>query len=269
MRRLLSFGGYTFPDTIPERGELIYSNFSNTVPRVVKLPGMDGGFDEYGDDPPARETGAVRYRFVLTADSAAEMMQKHDAVMAMASYGRALLTVEAAPGEQRFTWAKVNNISAPIHSPAYTDRIVRVAVDFQVTLPNWFSDSPDSPQVEACSGTATDFTVTNAGNSIATPVITVDPSAGGLASGLVIQRIVSAQVVDEIEYDAALIGSDILVIDTKKLSVRKNDTDAYGSAFAADHPAWMRLLPGDNTIRVILGGGESADVTFTWDDTWI
>lgn len=269
MRRILSFGAYTFPDSIPERGTILQTNFSNGVPRTDRLPGMNGGYDALGDDPFPAEVGSVRYRFVLVADTPAEMADKIDDVMEMSRYGRAVLTMETQGGDERFCSAKVNNIGLPIEADVYSERIVEVTVDWQVANPRWFSNSPDSPQVQACSGTNTTFTVTNDGNATATPIISIDPGVGGIsASGLTIQRIVSAVVVDEITYAAALLATEVLSINCQTLTVRKNGTDAYGTAFSADHPAWMRLLPGGNSIKVILGGGEIADVTFTFDDTW-
>lgn len=268
MRRVISFGSYTFPDTVPERGELLRATFADTVPRVTRLPGMDGGFDEYGDDPAARDAATIRARFVLIADTPEDMADAHDAVMAMARYGRDVLTVETSGGDERWTYARVIDIAMPTGHDSVSDKLTEVTVDFQVALPFWYATSEDSPQTEACSGTSTTFIVTNAGNATAIPVITVDP-ATNLASGVTVQRIVSSVVVDEIDYDAALLSSDVLVIDCRSLTVRKNGSDAYGTAFTADHPAWMRLLPGSNSLKVILGGGESASVTVAWDDTWV
>lgn len=267
MRRVLSFGDYTFPDTIPARGEILRTNFANGVTRTVRLPGMDGGYDEYGSDRLASEIGNVRYRFMLVAETPSEMADLRDEVMALADLGITELTIETPAGDERWTWAKVNNISMPTQPDVYSDKMVEVTIDWQVTLPRWFSDSEDSPQVEACSGTDTTFMVANGGNAAAVPIFTIDPSTD-LTSGITIQRLVSAVVVDEIDFDAALLASDVLVIDCKALAVKKNGSDAYGTAFSADHPAWLRLLPGDNTIKVILGGGESASVTVEWNDTW-
>ncbi|NUQ07326.1 MAG: phage tail family protein [Anaerolineae bacterium] len=237
------------------------------VPRTLRLPGMDGGYDLFGDSALPREVGQVRARFVVVAENAAAMAAARDAVLAMSGYGRARLVIEMHGGDQRWNWAKVNSISLPTEHDAIADRFAEATVDFQCALPHWYSTNDDSPQVEACSGAATTFTVTNAGNAIAVPIITIDPGSA-ISGGLTIQRLVSSEVADEIVYAAALISTDALIIDCPALSVTKNDADAYSTAFGADHSAWMRLLPGDNTIKVILGAAETADVTVEWDDCW-
>lgn len=267
MRRVISFGSYTFPDTIPARGEIVRTNFGNTVTRAVRLPGMDGTFDEMGGDRNPSEAGDVRCRFALVAGTPDDMADQIDAVMAMAQSGRAALTIETQSGDQRWTWAKVNNISLPIEPDVYSARLVEVTVDFQVTLPVWFSTSADSPQTEACSGVATTFQVVNAGNAAAIPVITITAGAGGLADGVTLQQLAGSSP-DVIHDGEALAAGDVLVIDCRALTVTKNGADAYGVEFAAGHPAWLRLIPGSSQIKVALGASETASVKFEWDDTW-
>lgn len=264
MSRLISFGTYTFPD----KGFSLVSNFGDAVPRTVRLPGIDGGFDLLGDDPPPIEIGRITWRYRLLADSPAHMEALRDSVRAMLRYGRAQLVMETSAGQQRYTYAKLHNVQMPDAVTAPSDRVQDVTCDFQVITPRWYADSPDSPQAEACSGTSTTFTVTNAGNAIALPAFSIDPSTAISSAGVTIQRLVDAAVVDEVEFAAALLATDVLTIDAAALTVRKNGTDAYGNTFSASHPAWMRLLPGVNNLKVILSGGESAAVTITWDDTW-
>ncbi|MBK8023522.1 MAG: hypothetical protein IPK19_19335 [Chloroflexi bacterium] len=266
--RIIRFGAYTFPDTIPASGEIVRTNFGNAVPRIDRLPGMDGGYDAFGDEAAPTEVGNVRCRFALVANSAAALAGQIDAARGMSGYGRAQLVIETGAGDERWTWAKVNSLTIPTEQDAIADRYAEVTVDFQCALPRWFSSNGDSPQVEVCSGAATPFTVRNGGNAIALPRFSIDPGTAISSSGLTIQRLVDAVVVDEVEFAAAVLTTDTLVIDAQGLTVRKNGVDAYGSSFSARHPAWFRLHPGDNTVRVILGAGESASVTVTWDDTW-
>ena len=261
--RLISFGSYNFDNN----GTSLVTNFGNAVPRTTRLPGMDGGFDEYGDDAAAHEIGRVTWRMFLHATTPAEMQAKRDAVMAMVRSGRATLTVETVGGGQRFTTARVNSIQMPDDVIARSHRTQQVTLDFQVALPRWYSVAGASPVTTACSGVLTDFTITNGGNADAQPVITIDPSVT-LTSGVKVQRIVSSVVVDQVDYDASLLASDLLVVNCQSLTVTKNAVDAYGNVFSSNHPAWLRLLPGANTIRVVLVGAETASVAVAWDDTW-
>ncbi|MCK6580366.1 MAG: phage tail family protein [Anaerolineae bacterium] len=268
MKRIISFGAYTFPDSIAERGEVLRWNFANGVPRTDRLPGMDGGYNPLGADAFPSEIGTVRYRFVLVADTPAEMTIKIDAVLAMARYGRATLTAETHGGDQRFCYGTVNNVSLSVDADVYSDKIVEVIIDWQVSDPRWYSTSADSPQVEACSGASTTFTVVNNGTASALAKISIDPGTAISASGVTVQRLVDSVAIDEVEYAAALLATDALVINAQTLTVTKNGSDAYLNDFSANHPAWFRLLPGDNTIKVVLGAAETADVTFEWDDCW-
>jgi hypothetical protein len=268
MKRIISFGTYTFPDSIPSSGEILRTNFGDAVPRTTRLPGLDGGFDNMGDAPAPNEIGFVRARLTLVASSAADMAARRDAVMAMMRAGRATLTAETFAGAMRYCMAKVNNINLPAVYDARSARIIDATVDFQVAYPRWYSAAAGSPVGISASGTLTDGTVTASGTAVAQPVITVTATTAISAGGLTIRRMVSSVVADEIVYAAALANADVLAINCQGLTVRKNGTDAYGAAFSAAHPAWLRLQPGANTIRVILGGGETATVSVAWEDTW-
>ncbi|MDZ4769055.1 MAG: hypothetical protein SGJ24_08010 [Chloroflexota bacterium] len=268
MRRIVSFGSYTFPDTVPERGEILRANFGDGVRHVARLPGLDGGVDLHGADPFPGEIGTVRCRFVLVAESASAMQTARDAVMAMARYGRAALTMQTGTNTSRWTWAKVASIALPSAHDSISERLCEVAVEWQVAYPRWFATAAASPVVAACSGTMTDFTITTGGNAIAAPVITIDPGTVIGSAGVTVRRMVASAAADEIVYGASLLASDALTIDCRALAVRKNGANAYANAFAAAHPAWLRLQPGANTIRVILGAGETASVSVAWDETW-
>ncbi|MCK6578120.1 MAG: phage tail family protein [Anaerolineae bacterium] len=264
MSRIVSFGAYTFPNT----GYSLINNFGDGVPRTDRLPGLDGGYDAYGDDPAPVEIGRVTWRFRLLAGSPAAMTLLRDQVRRMQSYGRALLTLEVDDGTQRWCYARVHNIQMADTVIAPSTRAQEVVIDWQVSDPRWYSTNADSPQVEACSGAATTFTVVNNGTAAALAKISIDPGTAISASGLTVQRLVDSVAIDEAEYAAALLATDALVIDAQTLTVTKNGSDAYSNDFSANHPAWMRLLPGSNTIKVILGAAETADVTVEWDDCW-
>lgn len=269
MRRLVSFGSYSFPDTVARDGEVLRTSFAQGQELLARAPGADGAYDLAGDDPYPTKPGSIRCRFKLVAESGADMQAQRDALLALTGYGRALLTAEFGDDTLRTTYAKAVAIEMPIDHDSWSERIADVSISFLVPFPRWESANEDSPQTEACSGTNTTFSLVNAGSALALPVITIDPGASDIsASGLTIQRLVDSVVVDEIEYSAALDDLDALVIDCKALSVKKNGGDAYSDDFVAQHPAWMRLAPGSNSIKVILGGGESASVQFAWADTW-
>jgi hypothetical protein len=238
------------------------------VPRTVRLPGMDGGYDLLGDDAPPVEIGRVTWRYRLLADTRPQMEALRDTVKAMVRSGRQQLVMETSGGTQRWTYAKINNVGMPDSVVRRSERVQDVTLDFQVPHPRWFSTAASSPVVQACSGTNTTYTITTGGTAIAKATITVDPGAT-LTSGVIVQRLVSSVVIDEVDFNASLVASDLLVVDARALSVKKNGADAYGNTFSTKTPGWFRLVPGDNTIKVILVGAETASVSIAWDDTWI
>lgn len=268
MRRAISFGAYAFPATVPAAGPVLEANFAEGQPTYARLAGASGGVDDSGADPAPAPVGAVRVRFALAAATPADMQSARDAALGLVRVGQAPLTVELADGRQRWALARAVRVSIPVEHDAIADRLAFVTIDFQVAYPRWYSTAAGSPASISASGASTDGTVTASGTAAARPVITIDPSTAISSGGLVIRRMVDAVAVDEITYAAALLSTDVLVVDCQTLTVRKNGTDAYENAYSAKHPAWMRLQPGANLIRVILGAGEAASVSLAWADEW-
>lgn len=266
MTRLLSFGDYQFRDT----GVSLSWNFANLVTRTGRLPGVDGGFDEYGDERAPSEIGKIQATMWLKAFTAAEMTAARDAVAGMAAMGVQSLVIEPyRGGAVRSCRARLDAFT---HTETYAQfpmQRQRITLNFQAAYPRWGAANADNATVISASGTATNATKTNAGNAVAVPVITLAATTNISASGLKIRRMVGATIADEISYAAALTSGDTLVIDCRDLSIKRNGSDAYSSAVTFSNAGWLRVQPGSNTIRVVLGGGETADVTIAFDDAWV
>lgn len=267
MTHVVSFGTYEFDNRLTQ----LDVNFANTVPRTMRLPGLEGGFDEYGDSPAPSEIGKVTARFRFNATSGTAMQALRDAVRGLAALGRGTLVIQPSGGTaayaERWTWARINSVQVPEKMAAISDAVQDISVDWQVAESRWYSDNAASGTAAACSGTATNFSRTNGGNAVALPVITV--IAGGTAlNTLVIKRLDGATVRDRISYSGTVAIGGTLVIDCRALSVYKNGAEAYSAQFEADHPAWMRMQPGSNDFRVELESGKGANVQMDWDDTW-
>lgn len=266
MSYIVSFDDYNFP----ERGIHLETNFADAVPRTTRLPGLDGGYDEFGDDPAPSEIGRVNARLRLNAASGSAMQTTRDELRGLAAIGRGSLVMQPSGGTvfaQRWAWARINSVQVVEKMHAVTDRVQDISIDWQVSDSRWYSEPVATPGDVECAGTATDFQVSPGGNAAAAPVITVT-AVGALPDGFTVQRLVEDVVYDEIEYGDALIDEDVVVMDCRALSVTKNDVAAYGTAFSTLHPAWMRLQPGDNDLRVVLNSGGSATLAIEWYDTW-
>lgn len=274
---------YIFPMTLQSYSD----NFGDLVPSTQRLPGVDGGFDLYGDDPAPAEVGSVRLGYTLIATSRSGMDDLRDAVAAMKAWGKQRLFMQPTdPADAiRWTWAKVNNIQMAQEPSLHTDLWQPVTVIWQCADPAWYGRGTEgklwgemvwgtdkwggAAAFQAGSGQITNLADSvNNGNAISLPRITIRCSAGQTATNPIIERVVSGVVKDRITYTGVLIAGDELVIDCRNVSVKKNGVGVYAS-IAAQHPDWMRLLPGSNSLRVKFSyTTDAAGVRVTWYDVW-
>jgi hypothetical protein len=262
---------YTFPATI----QGLRDNFKNVVPRTVRLPGMDGGFPTDGAGKRASEIGSISFSFYLRASSRADMEALRDAAQAMTNWGLGRLYMQPSDptDSERWAWCAVNNITTARKEHEHTNLFQLVQCRFLAPDPYWFAPGTLtvwggttwgggewlSDNTTSVSGSSQYVTETNDGNATTHPIISL--LATGTCVNPRVQRIVDGAVVDEVKYNAVLAADDELVIDCRSKSVFLNTDDAYTSAFSYAHPDWLRLLPGDNTVRIAFDGAGAADVT--------
>ena len=264
-------------------------NFRNVVPKTTRLPGVSGGFDEYGALPAPGEIGNVQVVFWVHAENVAEMTTLKDALGQLASWGVKRLYKQPVDTEQgqRYCEARINSID-------YTDSVrdmphlrQRVTMNFQVANPVWLEQGTETASwgdgtlwgsgavwggtaaANACTGTSTDFTLTTAGNATTYPRIKIVCGAGQTATNVRVQRLDNGAVVDEIQYDDTLIANDSLVVNCRALSIRLNGANAYGAAFDYQRAGWMRLEAGENAIRVLMDNpGDACSVYFYYFEAY-
>lgn len=268
------FGAYTF-----ENVQSYSDNFRDTVPRTVRLPGTDGGYDIFGPEAPPVQIGNVDISFVLVAYSRSDMQAKRDAVGALVWDGwDKLKKTPTGAADTRFCVAKVNSIRMPEDRAGHSDLHQQVQVSFQVAVPFWFVNEFEasewgegdswgqnvpwggSPVSQACSGLSTDISLTNDGNAVAIPRVQVSCGGAQTCEDVSIEHIVGGSAVETVEYTGVIGNSENLYIDCRTKSVLYEAADAYDD-FDFDHPDWLRLLPGSNTLRVkFKNSGDAATV---------
>lgn len=264
-------------------------NFGDLVPRTRRLPGMDGGFDEFGDGPAPAEIGKVQINFIPIVDVRSDMTAKLDALRAIARQGKGRLFMQPADesAQERFCFARLNNISTPHSEKKHTDLWMRAKATFQVDDPHWYTQGTEawawgdgtlwgtqpwggSATPQAVSGLQTDFQITRVGNAPTRARITIACGVGQSAQDIRIQRLADGLVADEVRYNDALIAGDSLEINARESSVTLNGADAYSTDFTFLYPDWFRLLPGVNDIRVLLeGSGNAATVTIRYYEAYV
>lgn len=281
MVRVVRFGDYVFPETV----DSWHDNFGNAVPRTTRLPGIDGGYDEFGVGRAPTEIGKIDVGFWLFASDGDEMDAARDAVMAMADWGVQQLVIQPwGASAQRYAWARVNYIRLPEKAADCPDRQLRVTVTYQVADPYWYSDVGDVPIFGAAqygrgflyggggasiaaAGAETLATLYNFGNAFTFAKVTVIAGDSGCES-VTIERLVNDVVRDRVSWTDALGAGDVLVVDGRMAQVTLNGISNYGDAFNFLHPDWMRLMPGGNVVRVALGASDEATIQIRYYARW-
>lgn len=279
---VVSFGSYTF-DNLAD----FDCNFADTQPKTAQLPGMDGAWNLDGDAAASAPAGTVKVKWLLTAATRAGMDALRDAVRAMAYYGIDRLSYQPTDpaAAERWTWARVQSISMGQNKGEHTDLWQPVEITFLCPEPVWWVDTyvgwtwgsgnfdegqvwgADGYEIEA-SGTATTDTISQNGNTASIPQITVEPQIGDSCENPTIQRLIGATVVDEIAWTGTLNAGDILTIDGRAQAITVNGAPDWDNV-SYDHPDFFRLLPGDNSIKIIFANvGDAATVTFYFQDSY-
>lgn len=278
---------YTFPsaDMVQQN---VSDNFGNAVPRTTRLPGLDGGFDEFGVDPAPAEIGKVDLGLYLVGTARSEMTALLDALRVMKSWGKSHLYMQPDDPAEDLRWcsARINNIMSPsdlkglgVHQ--------HVKIIWQVSDPFWYTQGTEAfrwgdgtlwgegvawggdATPQALSGKITDLTVTVGGKAKTLPRIVIECGAGETFNRPKVQRLVGGLVVDEAFYNVALIANDQLIIDCRKASVTENGVAAFDD-FTYDHPDFIRLYPGKNTLRVTaLTDGSAGSITVKYYEVYV
>ena len=282
------FGSGNEEYTFPVFQDTFMSNFGQAVSRITRLPGVHGGFDEDGTSEQASEVGNVRCDFTLVAEDEDDMEAKIDAVMSMRGQKRLYVQPSNLAAGERFCYAKAR-INLTRKPNKLTDFFQPVSVDFSVAQPFWFTQGTEnvlwgsgatwggagvvwggSTSGQAVSGLTTSYTESSVGGSANTlPRIIFECGASQTAENIVIQRLASGTVVDEVSYSDVLGNNDVLEIDCRGKKVTVNGADAYGSAFDFLRSEWFEITPGDNSIRVqMANSGDAGTVTLKYFEVY-
>lgn len=285
MDSLLRFGAgselYMFD---PTKQISLRDNFRDVVTRTSRLPGLPGGFDEYGSGPAPTEIGNVQVVLWLEADTVQALEAMRRSVNAMAALGVKRLYKQPMDTTQaeRYCEARVNSIDYTEAAKDSPHRRLRVQVNYQAANPVWLTLGTESwawgdgttwgggalwggnPIVHSAIGTDNTYSLTPGGNTITYPRITIEVPAGKSATDIRIQRRRGGVVLDEVRYSGALSGGDTLEINCRAYSLRLNGASWYGAAFTYQTAAWMRLVGGtSNEVRVLMGGAAD-EATIKW-----
>ncbi len=270
---------YVFANSAVKQ-ERISSNFANLVRTSQRMVMTSGGFDRYGISKAPNEVGTVTLQLTLKSSTRNGMETSRDSLRAIVRYGLSILVYQPTnPAEsKRFCYARVTTVSMPQSPSQHTDLHQQVTINWEVPNPVWHvagsmaeslgvgfilgtSILGGSPTTINASGTSTDATVTNNGNSPTLAIVTLITSASQTCQNPTIRRIVGSSIVDEISYTATIGNSKTLIADASSKTVTLDSVNSFNSSFDFLHPSWIRLEPGANTIRVVFANsGDAATV---------
>lgn len=285
MDSLLRFGAgselYTFDTT---KQISLRDNFRDVVTRTSRLPGLPGGFDEYGSGPAPTEIGNVQAVFWLEADTLQAMESAKRSVNAMAAFGLKRLYKQPldTTQDERYCEARISSIDYTESAKDVPHRRLRVQVNFQVANPVWLTLGTESwawgdgtawgsgalwggsPVSHAAVGADNTFSLTPGGNTITYPRITIEIPAAKSATNIRVQRRRQGAVLDEVRYSGTLSAGQTLEINCRAYSLRLDNASWYGAAFTYQTAAWMRLVGGiANDIRVLMDNAAD-EATIRW-----
>lgn len=266
------FGTYTFPDT----EQALSDNFKDVVTKSTRLPGVDGGIDEYGTGRAPSAVGNINFSFYLVSSTLEGMQPKLDTLGALRSWGVGALFYQPTDLSLPVRWAfcRISRIDTPKRLDKQPDRFQLVQMSLQASQPYWYAGgterlwddgglfddgglwdgnaSAPAPTTITNSGT---LTVSPSGNVPTTGRVIIKNSSGSPIQNPIVQRIRDAEIVDQIKFWGAIADGDWLEIDPRSHRVMMgiSGADQYDNCEFLDKN-WLVLYPGSNTIQVYVNG---------------
>lgn len=266
---------YTFPTT---HGDQEYhDNFKEVVARATRLPGADGGVDEYGSGRAPSAIGNVQFGIVLESATREGMQTLRDALAQMTQWGVGQLYFQPTDPAATVRWAnaRVNNINAGEERHKHTDLFQPVRLSFQCSEPYWLTkgnqklwDSTniwnsaikwDDDSVSAFTSVtgSGSLTVTTSGSAFTHARFVAMVTGATAFNQLRVERVVNGGVVDQVVYNGPLVQNDVIEIDPRRQWCVVNGADKT-ARLDFRFPDWLRLLPGSNSIVVTLDDATAA-----------
>lgn len=290
---IVEFAGFRFP----ANGLTFSPSFGDVVTRTGRLPGLDGGFDEYGTGQAPSEVGNVTMSFTLIAADRDEMQELRDEVLALKRLGKQQLKWKPFGfTEFRFCYARINNIRPPQTPSAHTDLWQTISINFQVSDPRWYSYPHEVwylnggeilndglvlggyAAVQIYKEPDLNATLTIEGTADTFPIFVFAPNeSGATCVNPELCRVVQGVTVDRFKWVGTLEYGDSLVVDCRRYRV-KVLRDGHGEkegigTFTAMRAEFMRLAPGENillfkgTITPTVEPG-ALDLTIRYWEAW-
>lgn len=256
---------YTFP-TAPGDQEF-RTNFANLLRSNTRLPGVDGGYREWGWGKAPAENGMIQFAIYLESATRSGMQSLRDSLRTMQAWGMGLL-YDTINGVDRWSYCAITAIDMPEERHKHSDLYQRVQLTFETPDPFWYTAGTEllwdnagnwdgaslywdgtSPTSVTNSGT---ISITNNGSAY-TLARVILKCTSGTAYNPVVQRTVNGVVRDEVRWSGSLAASEWLEIDSRRHTATKIGQNEFAN-IAYRNRDWIRLEPGANNLIVRLNG---------------
>lgn len=275
--------------TFPADAQVNYAcDFGKLDTYISGLPGVHGGISGLGSGRGKANVGTVKVDLWLHFDNPNDASDKIDSLRQLQDWGLQPLFMQPTVGGERFCWARLVGaaLKQDVHDLPHVRQLMTLV--FEVPDPFWYGQGTErvwgdgglwndgglwgagSGAAAFASKTDGDTITATVGGTIYTHAhVLVENTSGVDASDLVIRRTVAGIVMDEIRYSGTLINAQGLEISARAQTVllMPAGTDAIAN-FEARTADWLRLMPGSNTLDIILGDG-SLDMAVRWFERYV
>lgn len=288
MNILLSFGSSDQLYVFPADAQINYfDDFDRRGNKLIKMAGSNSRFSQGGTGRGQSDGGQVRIELWLEFDSLSDVTDKINSIRQIGEWGLMPLWRQPSAGAPQFCWAMLNSeaLNQDVHNVPHLRQ--RIPLVFDVPDPFWYAagserlwgdgglwndggswgESTTAPAPTTITNTGT-LSLTVGGTAYTFARLEIANNSGADAGDITIQRIENGAVADQIHWTGTLADGEQLHIDPRSQRVQRGPTGAdVISLFTAQHPDWMRLLPGTNTLNVFMAG--EADVSARWMERYI
>ena len=256
---------YTFPTSPADQA--FFTNFGNVKNFMQQLPGVNSGFDMFGEGRRPTEAGTIRRNSYLVSSTISGMKTLRDNINKMVDWGRGRLYDTLRDGSIRWCNCWLNAIVIREERHKHTDLFQPVQLTFATDDPFWYTAGTmgallgstfilgtsvlGGGTTTTLSGLTNDFTITNNGSAYTVPIINIIADTGKNASYPRLQRIVNGTVKDYVNYNGVLATGQTAYFDPVTQTYIAKGSIAY-SDFSTLTPDGIRLAPGSNTLRLLL-----------------
>jgi len=253
---------------LPTRGEDQDISPGPVRSSLVMLPGGEV-YDTRGSGGATQAGQVLTVSGKLLAANGAALKTAYDLLRAFkGDYAKLYRTPDG--GSANSEWVYARCLGVPTRRSVESRLWLPVSLIFELQESYWHGTTNSDTVTLNTSPKSAE--INNAGNAVATDIVITVTATTVAISTIVIENEEVGHI-SKITYTAAIAIGKALVINCGAKSVFNNSVEDFAnfSIVTATHgiTEWLRLKPGDNTIKITrTDGGVANTVNFAFDDAW-